>query len=864
MTGSHTSRLNAALADRYRIERELGEGGMATVYLAGDLKHERKVALKVLKPELAAVVGAERFVAEIRTTANLRHPHILPLFDSGEADGFLYYVMPYVEGESLRERLDREKQLPVDEAVAIATKVAGALQAAHDAGVIHRDIKPANILLEKGEPVVADFGIALAVQEAGGGRLTETGLSLGTPYYMSPEQATGDRAPDARSDVYALGSVLYEMLTGDPPHTGSTAQAVLGQIITGEPVFATRKRPAVPAHVDAAIRRALEKLPADRFGTAAEMAGALGNPSFRHGELETRVASRGDRRLTGVLAVTTVVLAIALLWQVLGSGARAPQSTLWFDIVPTPAVEYPEWGTGFVLTADGSEIVYSGEDEDGERALWRRSLHQPEGERIRGTEGGEAAYLSADGRTIAFFAAQDIRTVPFGGGPAVTVGQGWDPAWGDDGSLYFWREKTVFRLPPEGGEAVAWTPQMEADFAGLQPLPGGAGILTTIRRSTANWSRIAVIGPEGGEPREILDGVTAFYSNSGHIVYATSDRTLWAAPFDLETLEPGQGVALWDSLWVRGPSYTTFALSEDGDLIFQRPPPDRPSEWGWLDRDGDFTPLGWEHGMGFVAISPDGSAVTFSRGGNQWVRRFDENLPVQLTFAGGGSRSSWTPEGDSVLLDAEQELRTVAADGSGQPVPSITDELQVLHPQWSRDRQWIVYRTNINLTGSGDIRAIRPGTDSASTDIVATPALEAGHKLSPDGDWLAYHSEETGRAEVYVTRFPNSDGGRWIVSTGGGTGPVWSRDGSELIYASGDSLWVVPVRLGAAFAKGAAQPLASAEEFALSGLLAAPYDIAPDRRILVRRYLVDAQPNPIVYVQNFATLLEERLGGGAP
>ena len=225
----HTDRLATALEGRYRIQRVLGEGGMATVYLAEDLKHDRKVALKVLKPELAAVVGAERFLAEIRTTANLQHPNILPLFDSGEADSFLFYVMPYVEGESLRDRLDREKQLPVDEAVRIATDVAEALHAAHEQGVIHRDIKPANILLSRGRPLVADFGIALAVSAAGGGRITETGLSVGTPFYMSPEQASADRDVTASSDVYSLGCVLWEMLVGDPPHTGSTAQAVLAK-----------------------------------------------------------------------------------------------------------------------------------------------------------------------------------------------------------------------------------------------------------------------------------------------------------------------------------------------------------------------------------------------------------------------------------------------------------------------------------------------------------------------------------------------------------------------------------------------------------------------------------------------------------
>ena len=237
-------RLRTALSERYRIEREIGAGGMATVYLAEDLKHHRKVALKVLKPELAAVVGAERFLAEIKTTANLQHPHILPLFDSGEADGFLFYVMPFVEGETLRDRIDREHQLPMDEAVRIATAVANALQAAHDKGVIHRDIKPANILLSGGEPLVADFGIALAVGAAGGGRLTETGLSLGTPHYMSPEQATGAQNIGPAADIYALGCVLYEMLVGEPPYTGSTAQVILGKIITGDPCLPTWTPPS--------------------------------------------------------------------------------------------------------------------------------------------------------------------------------------------------------------------------------------------------------------------------------------------------------------------------------------------------------------------------------------------------------------------------------------------------------------------------------------------------------------------------------------------------------------------------------------------------------------------------------------------
>jgi serine/threonine-protein kinase len=230
-----SDRLAAALADRYRIERELGAGGMATVYLAHDVKHERKVALKVLRPELAVVIGAERFVQEIKVTANLQHSHILPLHDSGVADGFLFYVMPYVEGETLRTRIDREKQLGVDDAVALTRAIAAAFEHAHKQGVVHRDIKPENILLRDNDPLIADFGIALAVSHAGGNRLTETGLSIGTPHYMSPEQAMGDRELDARSDVYSLGAMLYEMLTGEPPYTGSTAQAIVARVITEEP-----------------------------------------------------------------------------------------------------------------------------------------------------------------------------------------------------------------------------------------------------------------------------------------------------------------------------------------------------------------------------------------------------------------------------------------------------------------------------------------------------------------------------------------------------------------------------------------------------------------------------------------------------
>ena len=304
-------RLKSALAGRYTVERELGRGGMATVYLAEDCKHARKVAVKVLRPELAAVLGAERFLNEIKVTANLNHPHILPLHDSGEADGFLYYVMPFVEGESLRTRLQRERQLPIEDAVKIALEVADALGYAHSHGVVHRDIKPENILLESGHATVMDFGVARAISAAGDERLTETGLVVGTPAYLSPEQAAGDRELDGRSDVYTLGCVLHEMLTGEPPITGPSVAAILARKSTESPRSTRAIRDTVPPELDRTIRRALALVPADRQRTATQLAEEL---SALGGRDRTGRARPGRRRPLWIgVAVAAVAIAVAVV-----------------------------------------------------------------------------------------------------------------------------------------------------------------------------------------------------------------------------------------------------------------------------------------------------------------------------------------------------------------------------------------------------------------------------------------------------------------------------------------------------------------------------------------------------------------------
>ena len=341
--------LAEALSARYRLQRELGQGGMATVYLAHDVRHERPVAIKVLRPDLAAVIGAERFLREIKVLATLQHPHIVGLIDSGEVQGTAYYVMPFVEGESLRDRLRRERQLPVADAIQIASEVAGALDYAHRRGVIHRDIKPENILLHEGEAMLADFGIALAVKEAGGSRLTETGLSLGTPQYMSPEQAAGDNALDARTDVYSLGAVLYEMLAGEPPFGGPTAQAVIAKLMTERPIRLRVARETVPHAVDAAVARALAKVPADRYPSAGAFAAALSlEPTT------ARLPKVGLRRRSAAL-VAGVVLLLATGGTALVRSVRRPSA-------PSPATRLQITFSGRadlpVLSPDAAHVAY--------------------------------------------------------------------------------------------------------------------------------------------------------------------------------------------------------------------------------------------------------------------------------------------------------------------------------------------------------------------------------------------------------------------------------------------------------------------------------------------------------------------------
>ncbi len=804
-----TARLSTALIDRYEIQEEIGAGGMATVYLAHDVKHDRKVALKVLRPELAAVIGAERFLHEIKVTANLQHPHILPLHDSGEADSFLYYVMPLVEGESLRERLNREKQLPIGDAVEITKAVASALDYAHRHGVIHRDIKPANVLLHDGQALVADFGIALAVSQAGGTRLTETGLSVGTPHYMSPEQAMGDRELDARSDVYSLGAMLYEMMVGEPPFTGPTAQAIVAKVLTEKPPHVSTHRGKVPPHVDAAVQTALEKMPADRFASAGEFSQALGDRAYS-------VTPVGVARAAGMPEVwkrrAIAAIGVATLMTVLFA---------WSLVRPRPEPVSPAMRFAFrmgspsrgrlevAISPDGQSVAQAYTDSAGQRRLVVRDFATTTIRTVAGTEGGQNPFFSPDGLWIGFDANGTLKKVPVGGGAAIDLtGSCQSGSWGPDDLVVCYATATwgLARVSANGGdlehltqpdtangEIGHWTPQVLPE--------GNAVIFTSYRRPT---TRIEAYDLETGDRTVLVEpAVMARYSPTGHLLYV-NDGSLFAIRFDAKRLRTeGSAIPLLtDVAAIPSDARAGIAVaSSNGTLVVVR-----ASEWDtqqevvWVDRSGGETPTLVDPGhYQSLRLAPDERrfVVTNTTEDDRqiWVYGFARRAMTQLTRSGMSAlRPAWTADSREVLFTNETpsyDIYRIPVDGSA-PARPVVENIHDKYPESvSPNGNILAYEdrweasVHILFTPLDGSSTPTPFADSSMS--TSSPAF------SPNGRWLAYVGETGARSEVFVQAVDGS-GGPLQVSVRGGTAPRWTRNGREIVYRWSGILYSVSVR----------------------------------------------------------------------
>jgi serine/threonine-protein kinase len=798
-------RLTAALAGRYRIERELGQGGMATVYLAHDLKHDRHVALKVLKPELAAVLGAERFVVEIKTTASLSHPHILPLFDSGTADGFLYYVMPYIEGETLRAKLDRETQLGIEEAVRITTEVADALDYAHRHGVIHRDIKPENILLHDGRPMVADFGIALALSAAAGGRLTETGMSLGTPHYMSPEQATAEKEITARSDVYSLASVLYEMLTGEPPHMGNSAQQIIMKIIADVARPVTELRKSVPPNVAAAVAKALERLPADRFASAKAFQEALTDQRFVT-TTDAPGAIAAGRQSRGVVAIAgwglAALLALALGWTRFAGPRAEPEPSTRFAF----SFGNESWGRIHIdMSPDGRRILMSGR-----AGLIIRDLGAIEPRVLSGFS-GERPAVSPDGRWVAYQSAGGtVFKIPIEGGTPTELGICDDPRWLDQNFLVCLAPNWgLGRLSSAGGPVERLTaPDTAAGEIGHWspfPLPGGRAVLYTSYRRPV--SRIEVLDLKTGQRSVVAEhGVNPIYARSGHVLFVR-DSVLFAVRFDPVALRTeGSPVPVLDDVAAKpSDAKAGIAISDNGTLAVIR-----ASAWWidtrvvWVGRDGREEPAIPSPGaLRFPRLSPDQRRilVTVGRDGanrNLWIYDLGRELLTQLTRnAASAFGGVWTPDGRQVAFtneDPSYDVYRIPIDGSGAPTAVVSNIKDKYPESVSPDGKDLAYEEY--WTGRRRIR-VTPVDGSGPGRYVGDSTVQfLDPHFSPDGHWIAASGASGTNATPHIFVF-RADGTPGVLqvsaSETGDRDPHWTRGGRELVFRRGSAVYAVDI-----------------------------------------------------------------------
>ncbi|HEX5819901.1 MAG TPA: protein kinase, partial [Gemmatimonadales bacterium] len=787
---------------------------------------------------------------------------------------------------SLRARLDREKQLPVDEAVRIAVAVADALDCAHGHGVIHRDLKPENILLQHGQPVVADFGIALAVSNAGEGRLTQTGLSLGTPHYMSPEQAMGEREITPRSDVYALGAMTYEMLVGEPPFTGPSAQAIVAKVLTERPVPVTVHRDTVPSNVAAAIQKALAKLPADRFGSAAEFGRALVNPSFTSSDTRSTAAlpAAEAARPTSRRSWPAVALGGALLAGLAGAAGWAlkpepPKAVRRYDVLPDGG-----YG-GVALSPDGTMLAATGTGADSAGSppsLWLRPLDQLEATRLPGVRATTATF-SPDGRELAVTTDQRLVRVSLTGATSAPLADsafvaGW---WGRDGYVYFTRTGWgLARVKANGGavETLTANTNVAADInvhVLPQLLPSGKALLFTAIRSLSSTEahEIRVLDLETRSVTTVTRGFSARYGG-GRLVFISPTGALVQAPFDPDRLEltgtpelVAMGIATFYGVG-------NVALADNGTLLYQLGGSTtdgqgfRPSV---VSRDGrSERPLPIS-GTSFnsVGVSPDGTRLAIevsdgvSSGGDIYILALGDSVPVRVTREGLNMYPTWTPDGRRIvfsrLLDGRRDLAWQAADGSGRAEVLLATPGDEHEAVFAPDGKLVIREGDASTGADLDLLVADLASGTVTPFAADSTVSERAPRLSPDGRWLAFVAERSGREQVFVRPYPlDGSGAEWQVSDAGGTEPVWARSGRELFFKSSEALFSAEIRTTPGFAVGARRRL-----FPIAGYRSGPfhayYDVLPgDTAFVMLGRATGSTERRTIIVENWLAELERK------
>ena len=821
MTDS-ASDLTAVLGGRYRVERELGAGGMATVYLADDVRHRRRVAIKVVRPELAAAVGAERFLREITTTASLRHPHIVPLYDSGAGEGRLYYVMPFVEGESLRDRLRREKQLPVQDALRIASEVADALSYAHGRGVVHRDIKPENILLESGHAVVADFGIAQAIDAAGGERLTETGVAIGTPAYMSPEQVAGEKNLDARSDVYALACVLYEMLAGQPPFTGPTAESVIHQHVLAAPPVVTQLRPAVPASLASALQRAMSKAPADRFPSVSQFAEAFARGSAEF-DRPAELPPAGARRRWPLIVATVAIVAIVVVGAVLVT-RRAPSPVRLGRRAPVtvdPGLEIDP-----ALSPDGKLVAYSGVNGV-------LTVRQVEGGspvqvvRAQDARGRWPVFLP-DGQRLVFVSPRGIEVVSALGGAPRLLAAGTDLARGvtvapDGRTFAFISHDSLYAQPLDGGplrlvaqtneaHSPAWSP----DGRWIAYVQGNRQYINVIDLGNLAYSSIWLAPASGGKPRRVTDERSLHTSPAwlgARSLLFVSDRDGGRDAYEISLKNDGSPRAAPLRI-TTGLGPYAIGLSSDGRRIAYSPLTETSNVWsvaipatGSVSVSAAVPETQGNQLIENAGVSNDGKWLGYSGDRNGTSQVYVVRLDVkgaetqQVTSDSAGSYwVAWSPDAKEIVFHrfhGERRQIFVSPVEGGAAVPVTDGSEDDRSPEWSPDGRQLLFLANWGTKPA--IRVVTRTADGRWSKPRTIPIVIGGDTItsglsdwSPDGRFIACGCGEGG---IVIAPIDGGPARRLAssFSTAGWAFPQWSADGRTVFYVSEDSGRVVAV-----------------------------------------------------------------------